>query len=502
VEMPSRGHGERLSAIDASFLQLESASAHMHVGWCAMLSLPEGAAPPPIQTLRDRIAARMERLPRCRQRLLPARLGLGEPRWVDDPRFHIADHVFEVGGRDTAMTAERFAAVRDALLSEPLDHDRPMWRIALIPRLSDGRMATVGRVHHSMADGTAAWQIAMLPLDGDDTPEEAPEPWLPAPPPSSLQQALGDLVHGAERATHVARGVARACEHPRTAARGALREAGRVAQALTEDLLPRAPDSPLNAALGPRRTLVQHRVSLKELGAITRGTPATRNDAGLAALAGALRRLAHERGAPAEPLKALVPVNMRRAHEYETLGNRVSMASIWLPLQLRTPGARLEHVQRQTARFKRSERPEGTRTVISGLGLLPGPLRAPVLRAVAPHRFNLTISSVPGPPRTLSMYGAQLDEIYPVIPMADEQVLSIGMLAYNGHLNIGLFADPDGLPQATRLAELIDEELRALYRARRPRPPLPVVAPATAGPLGTYENRSAVLTAAGRGGHA
>ncbi|MGH2944346.1 MAG: wax ester/triacylglycerol synthase domain-containing protein, partial [Solirubrobacteraceae bacterium] len=65
--MPDHGHGERLSAIDASFLQLESASTHMHVGWCAMFSLSEGAAPPSIQALRNRIAARVAQLPRCRQ---------------------------------------------------------------------------------------------------------------------------------------------------------------------------------------------------------------------------------------------------------------------------------------------------------------------------------------------------------------------------------------------------------------------------------------------------
>ena len=103
------------------------------------------------------------------------------------------------------------------------------------------------------------------------------------------------------------------------------------------------------------------------------------------------------------------------------------------------------------------------------------------------------------------MHGMRLDELYPVIPIAEEQTLSIGMLPYEGHLYFGLYADPDGLPEATRLAELIDEELRALRAAPRrsrprPPPPLPVVAPVAAGPLGTYENRSAVLSAAGRGG--
>jgi diacylglycerol O-acyltransferase / wax synthase len=495
------GHGDRLSAIDASFLQLESASAHMHVAWSAILSAPQDGVIPTIDELRARVTARLAWVPRCRQRLLSAALGLGEPRWVDDPDFDVARHVVQISDRDDAMDRGGFAALRDTLLSTPLDRGRPLWQLAFVPRLSDGGMAVIGRVHHAMADGAAALQVAMLTLDVDDAPDAPPAPWRAAPSPTPLQRALDPFVHGAELTSRAARDVARACEHPRTAARGALRDVGRIAQALAEDLLPSAPGSQLNGTLGPRRTLVQHRVSLDQLGAITRGAAPTRNDAGLAAVAGALRALALERGVPAAPLKALVPVNMRRADEYGSLGNRVSMTSVWLPLDLTTPGARLEHVHRQTARFKRSERSEGTQTVLSGLGLLPNPLRAPVIRAVAPGRFNLTISSVPGPRTALYMYGARLEEIYPVIPMAEDQTLSIGILAYNGHLHFGLFSDPDALPQATRLAELIDDELRALLRARRPRPPLPVVAPASAGPVGTYENRSAVLSATGPGGH-
>ena len=500
--MSDHGHGERLSAIDASFLQLESDGAHMHVAWSAILSPLDDTTRPCVDALRERVSARLSWVPRCRQRLLTAALGLNEPRWVDDPHFDVARHVVALADPQEAISPARFAAIRDRLLSTPLDRSRPLWQIALIPRLSDGRAAVIGRVHHAMADGAAALQVAMLMLDADGSADAPPAPWRAASAPSSLQRALDPLVHGAERTSRAARDIVSACEHPRSSARSALRDLRRMAQALAEDLLPSAPQSPLNGPLGARRTLVQHRVSLEQLSEITRGTPSTRNDAGLAAVAGALRALALEQGVAAEPLKALVPVNVRRPDEYGSLGNRVSMTSVWLPLELSTPGARLEHVHEQTARFKRSARSQGTQSVLAGLSLLPSPLRAPVLRAVAPRRFNLTISSVPGPRSALFVQGARLEEIYPVIPMAPEQTLSIGMLAYNGHLHFGLYSDPDALPQATRLAELIDDELRALLRARRPRTPLPVVAPATAGPVGTYANRSAVMSAAGRGGHA
>ena len=505
--MPAHGHGERLTPVDASFLQLESSHAHMHVAWSAVFAPPEAGAAPAIDDIRERVTARLSWVPRCRQRLLPAPLGLGAPRWVDDESFDVAAHVVALSGPSDAVSPARFAKLRDELLSTPLDRRRPLWQLAFVPRLADGRFGVVGRVHHAMADGAAALQIALLTLDIDDGGDAAPPArWHPAAPPTTLERALDPLVHGAEVCSTAAREVAHAVAHPRATAGGALREAGRLVHALSQDLLPHAPASGLNRPLGPRRTLVEHRVALDAVREVSRGVPGTRNDVGLAAIAGALRTLAIERGRPPEPLKAMVPVNMRRAHDAATLGNRVSVTSVWLPLDLRSPAERLERVRRQTERFKDSARPQGAQTLIAGFGLLPSALRAPVLRAAQPGRFNLTISSVPGPPSALFMHGMRLDELYPVIPIADGQTLSIGMLPYQGHLYFGLYADPDGLPDATRLAALIDEELQALLRSRgrtRPaRPPLPVVAPAAAGPLGTYETRSAVLATAGRGGAA
>lgn len=504
--MPAHGHGERLSPVDASFLALESAGAHMHVAWSATFSPPADGTAPAIAEIRARVTARLGWVPRCRQRLLAAPLGLGEPRWVDDEQFDIAAHVVELTDPADPVGPQRFAQLRDALLSQPLDRTRPLWQLAFVPRMADGRFGVVGRVHHAMADGAAALQIALLTLDIEGAGDCGAAPWQAEAPPTTLQRALDPLVHSAELCSGAARDVARAVTHPRAAAGDALRDAGRLVHALSQDLLPHAPESGLNRPLGPRRTLVQHRVALDEVRAVSRRAPGTRNDVGLAAIAGALRTLALERDRPPEPLKAMVPVNMRRAHDAATLGNRVSMTSVWLPLDVASPAERLAQVRAQTARFKEGKRPQGAQTLISGFGLLPSALRAPVLRAAQPGRFNLTISSVPGPPSALFMHGMRLDELYPVIPIAEGQTLSIGMLPYEGHLYFGLYADPDGLPEATRVAELIDEELRALRRDAAIRealpapPPLPVVAPVAAGPLGTYENRSAVLSAAGRGG--
>ncbi len=462
----------RLTPIDASFLHLESARTHMNVGWSALGTLPEGAVRPTVEDLRTRVESRLRWVPRCRQRLQFHPLGLGEPHWVDDPGFDLAAHVVALGEPGEALSLRRFAELRDDLLSVPLDRSRALWQMGFAPLLEDGRVGVIGRVHHAMADGAAALQVAALGLDSEGADDAASDaPWRPEPAPGPALRAVDPLLHGAEMAVHAMSDAARAARRPRASARAMLRDVQRIAGALTEDLLPRAPESQLNHDLGPRRTLISHREALDDLRAAGEGTL---NDAGLAVVAGALRALALERGLPAQPLKALVPVDTRRPHERGVLGNHVSLAAVWLPLHLGSPAARLASIRAATSRFKTAGRPAGVGSVIAGLGLLPSGLRGAMLRAASLGSFNLTVSNIPGPRRPLHMLGARLDEIYPVVPVAEDQALSIGMLRYHRHLHFGLHADPEALPHATRLPALIAAEVRALgdvAGARRTRLP-------------------------------
>ena len=84
----------RLSALDASFLEIESSTAHMHVGWVATFLPPADGTMPTFDELRDHIASRLCRAPRYRQRLSGVPLGLNSPEWVDAENFDIAATCF------------------------------------------------------------------------------------------------------------------------------------------------------------------------------------------------------------------------------------------------------------------------------------------------------------------------------------------------------------------------------------------------------------------------
>ena len=175
----------RLSALDASFLEVESPTAHMHVGWVASFSPPEGQPAPTYRQLHKHLESRLCRAPRYRQRLAEVPLSLHEPLWVDDEDFDCSRHLHQ------ARTSD-LDALADSVLSVPLRRDRPLWEMWIAPHLPDRRIGLVGKAHHCLVDGIAAVELASLLLDLTVEPP-APEPdgWRPQPSPGPVERLAG-----------------------------------------------------------------------------------------------------------------------------------------------------------------------------------------------------------------------------------------------------------------------------------------------------------------------
>ena len=109
----------RLTPLDASFLEVESSTAHMHVGWAAAFAPPRDRRPPCFTEVRDHIDRRMCRAPRYRQKLAEVPLGVNDPVWIDDPDFDIARHVHRA-------RSGNLGEVADTVMSAQLDRDRPL----------------------------------------------------------------------------------------------------------------------------------------------------------------------------------------------------------------------------------------------------------------------------------------------------------------------------------------------------------------------------------------
>src|SRR4051794_8060788 len=451
----------RLSALDASFLRVETPAAHMHVGGLSTLELPRGVARLDVEGLVSRIGARLHLAPRFRQRVVGAPLGFGEAMWKDDPGFDLRRHVSVVDARHP-MNAAGLQRLAGSFFSEQLDRARPLWRILIVPRLRGGRAAVLGKVHHAMVDGVAAVELGMVLFDVDPA-AEAPRAleWSPDEGHAGLRLAVESVADGCLDQFRAARRAATVGLSPRRTLRVA-ETMRRAALSLAEDALRAAPPSYLNVAIGPRRTVITHRMAMKRLVAMKGRCGVKLNDVALAVVAGALRRLAARRGEEQHDLRVMVPVNVRSA-DSEAGGNRITFAFVELPVSEPDPFRRLLGIRAQTLAIKGSGTIEGSDLLLRSVALLPEPLKEKAARlAASPRMYNLTVSNVPGPRIPLYAAGARVLSIYPIIPIPDQHALSIGMLSYGDHLHVSAYADPEALPGLSPLSILLEDSLAEL----------------------------------------
>jgi diacylglycerol O-acyltransferase len=80
----------------------------------------------------------------------------------------------------------------------------------------------------------------------------------------------------------------------------------------------------------------------------------------------------------------------------------------------------------------------------------------------APSTFNLVVSNIPGPREPMYLLGCELEEAYPVVPLADRHALSIGMTTIQDEACFGVYADCEAIPDADLLAECIDSSVQEL----------------------------------------
>jgi WS/DGAT/MGAT family acyltransferase len=472
--MPS---GDRLSALDSTFLHLERGGAHMHV---ASILVFEGDAPPYVDVLRA-VEGRLHLVPRYRQRLAVVPYNQGRPVWVDDPHFNARYHL-----RHTAVPApggdDELAALAGRLFAQQLDRSKPLWEIYLVEGLApadDGtpRFAMIAKTHHALVDGVSGVDITSVLFDTSPDPAPVAPPahsWVPAPPPSGAELLADALLERLTVPREAARGVRAALRGPRrVAAQLAAPVAGLGAMARV-GLAP-APPSPFNAPIGPHRRFAWVDADLVELKAVKDAFDGTLNDAVLTAVTLALGRWLRAHGFEADGvvLRAMVPVSVRADAERGALGNRV--AAMWapLPVGVKDPHACFDAISHAMASLKRSSQAVGAQAITSLADFAPPTILSQAARLQTRQRFfNLVITNVPGPQFELFALGRRLRAIYPVVPLARNTALGIAVMSYHGRIGFGLLGDYDVMADLAGLRSDLDGALGDLAAAAgRRRPP-------------------------------
>jgi diacylglycerol O-acyltransferase len=458
-------HGDRLTAVDASFLAQEGPTSHMHVGAVMILDGPA----PAYEDLADHVRSRLHLVPRFRQKLAFPPLETGRPLWVDDPSFNLEYHV-----RDTALPApgseQQLRALAARVHSQALDRSKPLWEMWLVQGLEGGRFALISKTHHALVDGISGVDLATVLFDLQPTPTEIehPEtPWRPRPTPSGLDMAARGVRGLVGLPFDAAARAVGAVARPGDALAGTREALEGLGEVVWAGLNP-APETPLNVEIGPHRRFMWTRHELTDFKLVKNTLGGTVNDVVLAVVAGALQKWLRSRGVRTEglELRGLVPVSIRARDEHHQLGNRLAAMRAPLPVYVEDPVARLRVVRRAMDGLKESKQAVGAEVLAGMQALAPPTILAQASRLNFSTRlFNLLVTNVPGPQFPLYVLGRRLRDLFPVAFLPKNHALAVAIMSYDGGMDFGLLADYDAMPDLERFAEMVDESLAELVDA-------------------------------------
>jgi diacylglycerol O-acyltransferase len=460
---------DRLTGLDSSFLHLERDGTQMHV---ASTTLFEGPAPPYVE-FRDHIESRLHLVPRFRQKVRFVPFGQGRPVWVDDPHLNLAYHV-----RHTSLpepgTEQQLRVLAARIFSQQLDRSKPLWELWLIEGLKGGRFAIVGKTHHAMVDGVSGVDITTVLFDVEKETAESAKPleqWIPKPEPNGAQLLTEALLERAISPREIARGLRRIVRGPRRALRRAT-DAALAAGTFASTGLG-APRSPFNFDVGTHRRFAWVRASLADMKHVKNQLGGTVNDVILAAVAGALGRYMRSRGHPTVglELRAMVPVSVRTEEQRGALGNQVTTMMAPLPVWCEDPKRRLELVRESMGDLKESKQALGASLLTQLADFAPPTIAGQAARLQSRQRFfNLVVTNIPGPQFPLYLLGRRMERVFPMVPLAKNQGVCIGIMSYDGQVNFGLIGDYDGMPDLEDLAKDLEDSIDELIEAAGGRP--------------------------------
>lgn len=495
---------ELLRPQDAFFLYTETPCVQQHVGGLAILDSsgrPQG--PLGRGELVELLGGRLCALPRLRQRLAVAPLGLARAAWVDDDGFDLGWHVRRLvlpspgGWRELCETVE-------GLMAAPLDRSRPLWELHLIDGLDGGSQAVVLKLHHAIADGLGALNVAhhlfglsagarngvlrrlRLATAADADAAGHGAEWDPQPPPCGARLFWATLgAHAAAPWRAFGGAIIRTIRHPARS----FRRAGEIVIGIWQ--LARAgtaPRSPLNRPVGTKRRIVLTEVPLDQVKRIRGKLGGTINDIVLTLVAEGVHsvlercqaagdgtkargdgtRAAGKRTrAAVSTLRVMVPVAVRPPGQAAAPGTWTSALSVDVPVGPMPARERLAAVRALTKRAKRSHQPLGATFLMQVVGAwAPAPLHARAARFAYRGRwFNLIITTLGGIVAPVHIAGARVEVAYPLMPLASEVGITAAAMTWGDRVTIGLTADAGAVPDLELVSDALLQSMERLHQA-------------------------------------
>ncbi|MEJ2089464.1 MAG: wax ester/triacylglycerol synthase family O-acyltransferase [Gammaproteobacteria bacterium] len=459
----------RLTATDASFLYMETATSPMHI---SSLHVLEGDVD--FDEVFQHFAERIHLVPAYRRKVAFVPFNLAHPTWEDDPDFDLTRHV-KHHRLPPHASMEKALDVAMALNEPMLERDRPLWKVWVISGLED-RTLLLMMTHHSMIDGVSGIELTTIIFDFDargGNREPPSAPWQPDEFPGAAQRvnaALRDNLSAARDNPPM-----RLMADPER--RHLLVRAGRVLRRFVTQPVVTAP---FNAGIvGRKRRLRYMMESFAEIREIRRALGGTINDVVLTVVSEALARYLDACGEHTDEayMRILCPVSVRTEDESGTLGNRVSAVFPVLPAWPMPVTQRLTAVCAEMERIKHDREAQALALLLeAGAGIWPMALAPTQLVGTAwdPTRFavnmpppivpklgrrppnfgvNFVCTNVPGVQVPQYLAGHEVVEVIGIILLAGNVGFSMPIVSYTQQLCLSFFCVPRLLPDVEKLVD-------------------------------------------------
>jgi diacylglycerol O-acyltransferase / wax synthase len=498
----------KLTAIDASYLYMETPEVPMHIGSMAIFQLPDNHREDFFEGLKAMIGRRLHLAPMLTWKLAHTPLDIDHPSWTEDEQFDIDRHIFR-GALPAPSDHATLQRIVGWLHAKLLNRARPLWEVYVFDCLPDNQVAIYSKMHHACIDGGAGAAMAQLIYDASPSPRE-----VDAPPHRKASQKDDErdfvsalVASSLEFWTSGERErLSASVEVPRT---GKSDLASVLVDSAIQDLRQRskflarlpqvlkmaselgnkligapglddlrklvAPKTIINGSISSERSYAAVTLPMKRMKAIAAKSGTKLNDVVLAVSSGVLRGHLLEQGAlPQKSLTAFVPVSIREAGD-TSASNKVMGMICRLNTEIEDPKLRLEAIVADSAKSKELTSPfRQLAPLVEDSIVLGSPLGIQLfslaysrsnLPDLLPPAVNVAISNVPGPKVALYANGAELLHSYPVSIVTHGIGLNITLQSYRDHLDFGFTAAANILPNVQALADSMPIELNRLERA-------------------------------------
>ncbi len=388
---------------------------------------PEGAEPPSLDEVTDRVLERLPFAPRFRRRIRESVTGQD---WVDDPAFDIERHVRHHRLEPPGTLDQVTDLVADSLM-RPFEEAHPQWDLTYVEGLRHGQVAVVTRVHPAYVDGVD--HVHLLQELYDDEPvwdPPSPQPWTPQAEPNPTDDLVSGMVTGlADPLGSLGRFATRL-------GRGVEQGLGWVSDQGVWGLSRQGPVQPTTRYAGG--TLL----SLAAVNRVRDNVGVTTHDVLTVLVTGGLRQWQTALGAEPRDVVALVPLAVSDPPRLRSaVGCQVAPQYIRLPATTTSPQGRID----QVASLTRSRIDSGH--TVSGdqptrlAGFAAATLHAMAARTVTSGRaHDVYVANVPGPRAPRYLGGWPLHASYPVLGLADSEDVTVCLTSYQGRIGVGVAA--------------------------------------------------------------